>query len=218
MLKKVAVASFVALTVFALPFSQTATSAAQAAAQPPADPNTWTIDTSHSAAGFAVKHMLVSTVRGTLGPVTGTVTWDGKNLSSVKANVSIDVAGIDTANENRDNHLRSADFFDAANHPKVTFVSKRVEPGAGGGFKLVGDLTMRGVTKEVVLDVEGPTSAITDMQGNQRVGATATTRLNRKDFNIVWNRALDGGGVVVSDEVDVTIDLALVKRSAATGE
>lgn len=218
MLKKVAVASFVALTVFALPFSQKATSASQAGAQSPADPNTWTIDTSHSAAGFAVKHMLVSTVRGTLGPVTGTVTYDGKNVSSVKANVSIDVAGIDTENESRDNHLRSADFFDAANHPKVTFVSKRVEPGSGGAFKLVGDLTMRGVTKEVVLDVEAPAPVVAQPGRNggpptYRTGASATTTLNRFDFGLKWNNLIEaGGGAVVGADVRVTLDLELTRR------
>lgn len=184
-----------------------------------AQADTWEIDSTHSQSTFAVKHMLVTTVRGQFGKTAGKVDFDGKDIKTLSVEATIDATTIDTREQKRDDHLRSADFFDAANHPTITFKSKRVEPGTGGKFKLVGDLTMRGVTKEVVLDVEGPTAAVTDQRGNQRVGATATTRLNRKDFNIVWNRALDGGGVVVSDEVDVTIDLALVKAAKpASGE
>ncbi|MCL4849113.1 MAG: YceI family protein [Acidobacteria bacterium] len=197
----------------------TALSLATALAVPAqAQTDTWEIDTAHSQSTFSVKHLMVTTVRGQFGKTSGKVQWNGKDVSTISVEATIDATTINTREQKRDDHLRSADFFDVEKFPTITFKSKRVEAASGGKFKLVGDLTMRGVTKEVVLDVEGPTSAITDMQGNQRVGATATTRLNRKDFNIVWNRALDGGGVVVSDEVDVTIDLALVKRSAATGE
>lgn len=197
----------------------TALSLATALAVPAqAQTDTWEIDTAHSQSTFSVKHLMVTTVRGQFGQTSGKVQWNGKDVSTISVEATIDATTINTREQKRDDHLRSADFFDVEKFPTITFKSKRVEAASGGKFKLVGDLTMRGVTKEVVLDVEGPTSAITDMQGNQRVGATATTRLNRKDFNIVWNRALDGGGVVVSDEVDVTIDLALVKRSAATGE
>ncbi len=217
MFKKVVTMAAVAMAVVALPASPTAVSA-QSAPQAPSSPNEWRIDTSHSAAGFAVKHMLVSTVRGTLGPVSGTVTYDGKDISTVKADVSIDVAGIDTENEGRDTHLRSADFFDAANHPKVTFVSKRVEPGAGGAFKLIGDLTMRGVTKEVVLDVEAPAPVVTQPGRNggpptYRTGASATTTLNRFDFGLKWNSLIEaGGGAVVGADVRVTLDLELTRR------
>lgn len=184
----------------------------------PAQADTWEIDTTHSQSTFSVKHLMVTTVRGQFGRTAGKVQFDGKDVSTISVEATIDATTINTREQKRDDHLRSADFFDVEKHPTITFRSKRVEAATGGKFKLIGDLTMRGVTKEVVLDVEGPTPAITDMQGNQRVGATATTRLNRKDFNIVWNRALDGGGVVVSDEVDVTIDLALVKRAPAAGE
>ncbi len=184
-----------------------------------AQADTWEIDTTHSQSTFAVRHMVVTTVRGQFGKTAGKVEFDGKDIRTISVEATIDVSTIDTREPKRDEHLRSADFFDVANHPTITFRSKRVEPGTGGRFKLIGDLTMRGVTKEVVLDVEGPSAAVTDQRGNQRIGATATTRLNRKDFNIVWNRALDGGGVVVSDDVDVTIDLALVKAAKpATGD
>ena len=133
--------------------------ASPAAAASPAGPNTWTVDTAHSSAGFSVKHV-VSTVRGTLGPIRGTVDYDGKSIDTIKADITIDVNGVNTNNENRDRHLKGADFFDVAKHPTVTFKSKRVEPGAAGKFKLIGDLTMHGVTKEVTLDVEGPSPAM----------------------------------------------------------
>jgi polyisoprenoid-binding protein YceI len=185
---------------------------------PAADPNAWNIDTSHSAANFAVKHMLVSTVRGTLGPIKGTVTWDGKATSSVMADVVIDVNGISTDNTGRDTHLKSADFFDAVNYPTIAFTSTRVQPGAGGAFKLVGNLTMRGTTKEVTLDVDAPSAVITQPGRNggpptYRTGTTATTTLNRFDYGLKWNSLIEaGGGAVVSADVKVTLDLELTRR------
>jgi polyisoprenoid-binding protein YceI len=178
---------------------------------PPATAQTWNIDPAHSAATFTVRHMMVSNVKGSFGRMEGTVEFDGTNLTGIKANAKIDTTTITTNNEKRDAHLKSADFFDVNAHPTITFVSKRAEPAGNGRFRLIGDLTMRGVTKEVVLDVEGPTEPFT-AQGAQRVGATATTTLNRQDYGVSWSRALDGGGVVVSDEVRVTIDLALVRK------
>ena len=135
-------------------------------AQAPLGPNQWQVDTSHSAANFSVRHLMVSTVRGRLGPITGTIEYDGKDVRTVKADVVIDVNGIDTQNEKRDGHLRSPDFFDAANHPNITFKSKRVEPGTGGAFKLIGDLTIRGTTKEVALDVEAPAPIVKGIAGS----------------------------------------------------
>ncbi len=179
----------------------------------PASAQTWTIDPSHSSANFTVRHMMVSNVNGTFGKMEGTVEFDGRNISGVKVRATVDATTISTANEKRDAHLRSADFFDVASHPTITFVSKRAEPAGTGRFRLVGDLTMRGVTKEVVLEVEGPTEPFT-AQGNARIGATATTTLNRQDFGVSWSRALDGGGVVVGDEVKVRLDLALVTKTS----
>ena len=118
-------------------------------ARPALAANQWQIDPSHSSAGFSVRHMMVTTVRGTLGPISGTVEYDGKDVRSIKADVRIDVKHLTTQNAKRDDHLRSDDFFDAANHPYITFKSKRVEAGAGGAFRLIGDLTIRGNTKEV---------------------------------------------------------------------
>jgi polyisoprenoid-binding protein YceI len=189
------------------------------AAQAPT--NVWQIDSAHTAAQFAVRHLMVSTVRGQLGKVTGTVQWDGKDVKTVAADVTIDVAGLNTREPDRDKHLRSADFFEAEKFPTATFKSKRVESVGQGTFKLVGDFTMKGVTKEIVLDVEGPTPAIkqTGQSGTrERVGATATGRINRKDFGLMWNRAIEAGGVVVGDDVTMQIDLELTRPAPPTAQ
>jgi len=183
--------------------------AQQPAAKPQLGPNQWAVDSSHSAANFSVRHMMVTTVRGQLGPITGSVEYDGKDVRTVKADVKVDVSGINTQNAKRDGHLRSDDFFDAANHQFITFKSKRVEPGAAGAFKLIGDLTIRGNTKEVALNVEGPTPPVKGM-GGLRVGATATTRINRLEYGLKWNSMIEAGPVV-SDEVTITIDLELTR-------
>ena len=154
---------------------------------------------------------MISNVRGEFGKLSGQILFDGEDFSSLKAEAEIQVASIDTSEPKRDEHLRSADFFDAANHPTMVFKSKRVEGVNDKKFKLVGDLTMRGVTKEIALDVEA-TPIIKGMRGEARIGAQATTRLNRQDYGIQWNRALDAGGVVVSDEVRITLDLELIRQ------
>jgi len=174
--------------------------------------STWDIDPAHSAAQFQVKHLMISTVRGEFGKMSGTVSFDGKNFSTVKAEAVIDVGSINTREKKRDDHLRSADFFDAAKFPTITFKSKRVENVKGSNFNLVGDLTIRGVTREMILEVEA-TPVVKGMEGEPRIGATATARLNRQDFGIKWNRSLDTGGVVVSDEVQITLDLELTANS-----
>ena len=176
---------------------------------------TWTIDQAHSAAHFAVRHMMVSTVRGDMGKITGTVNFDPAQPAAGSIEASIDVAGIDTREPGRDTHLKSADFFDVENFPTMTFKSKMIEPAAGGGFKVAGDLTMRGVTKEVVLDVEPLRPAIKDQRGATRTGTAGTTNINRQDFGVKWSRMLDGGGLVVSDDVSITIDVELVMPPAA---
>jgi len=174
-------------------------------------PNTWNIDPNHSSAGFSVRHMMVSTVRGTLGPVKGTIEYDGKSVESVKVDVTIDVNGINTGNESRDKDLRSADgLFEVAKYPTITFKSKRAVAGAAGTFKLVGDLAIHGVTKEVTLDVEGPSAPV--KQGPMlRAGASATTTVNRKDFGLSYNRMVEAAPVV-SDEVKITIDVEAIRK------
>jgi polyisoprenoid-binding protein YceI len=185
------------------------------AAASSAQAQTWTIDASHSAAHFAVRHMMVSTVRGDMGKLTGTVTFDPARPSAGSIEATIDATGIDTREAGRDKHLKSADFFDVEKFPTITFKSKKIEPSAGGGFKVTGDLTMKGVTKEVVLDVEPLRPAIKDQRGNPRTGTAATTKINRQEFGISWSRTLDGGGLVVSDEVSVTIDVELIGAAPA---
>ncbi len=192
--------------------------AAIAVPAPGQQANVWTVDPAHSSAQFAVKHMMVSTVRGTLGQVSGTIAWDGKDATTIQADITIDVAGLDTGVDKRDDHLRSPDFFDAANHPKITFKSKRVVPGAAGTFKLVGDLTIRGNTKEVTLDVEGPSSP-QKTGDNIRSGATATGTINRREFGLAWNRLIETGGAVVADAVKMTIDIEATRPATpATGQ
>jgi polyisoprenoid-binding protein YceI len=182
---------------------------AQAAA--PMGPNTWSVDGNHTAAQFSVKHMLVSTVRGTLGKVSGTIDWDGKTAESIKADISIDINGINTGVEGRDKDLRSNNFFDVATYPTVTFKSKKVEPAGAGKFKLVGDLTMHGVTKEVALAVEGPSPILKQPNGALKVGASATVTVNRHDYNLHYNRMVEAAPVV-GDEIQIQIDIEANKR------
>jgi polyisoprenoid-binding protein YceI len=185
-----------------------------APAQPPLGPNTWQIDSSHTAAHFSVRHMMVSTVRGTLGRVSGTVDYDGKTAESIKADVTIDVTGIDTGVQARDNDLRSNNFFDVATYPTITFKSKRVEPAGDGKFRVIGDLTMKGVTKEVTLDVEA-SPAIKQQNGALKAGASATTKLNRRDFGLNYNRLIEAGPVV-GDDISIVIDIEINKRPAGS--
>jgi polyisoprenoid-binding protein YceI len=179
----------------------------QPAAQQPAPlaAAQWRIDTSHSAAHFSVRHLMVSTVRGQLGPIAGTVDYDGKDVRSIKADVTIDVKGLTTQNTRRDDHLRSPDFFDAPTHPTITFKSKRIDPGAAGAFKMVGDLTIRGTTKEVVLDVE-PLAPITKGMKGVVIGTSATTKVKRFDYGLKYNSMVEAGPVV-GDDVSITIDI-----------
>jgi polyisoprenoid-binding protein YceI len=173
-----------------------------------AEPTQWKIDTSHSAAQFSVKHLMVSTVRGHFGTLTGTVTYDPAKPAATVVDAEVDVTTIDTRNERRDKHLRSADFFDVEKFPKMTFKSKSVRTVAPGKMVMVGDLTLRGTTKEVTFEVEGP-SAPLNTGRVVKMGAVATAKINRSDFGMTWNRAIEAGGVTVGDEVTLTIDLEL---------
>ncbi len=175
---------------------------------------TWQIDPAHTAAQFAVKHLMISTVRGEFKGVTGTVVWDDKDVTKSTVDVTIDAKTVNTGEEKRDQHLKSPDFFDVEKFPTMTFKSKKVEAGGAGKLKITGDLTIHGVTKEAVLEVEGPTAPVTDPWKNTRVAASATTKINRQDFGVKWNANMDGGGVVVGDTVTITIDLEMVKQAA----
>lgn len=172
---------------------------------------TWNIDPDHSSVGFKVKHLMISNVRGSFDKHTGTIELNEKDITKSKVKVSIDTTSINTNVQKRDDHLRSADFFDVTKFPVMTFVSKKVAKAGKDKLKVTGDLTLHGVTKEVVLNVDGPTKESKDPYGNIRKGATATTTINRKDFGLTWNAALETGGVVVGDEVNITLEIEMIK-------
>jgi len=174
---------------------------------------TWQIDPAHTAAGFAVKHLMISTVRGQFKGVSGTVVWDDQDVSKSTIDVAIDATTVDTSEPMRDKDLKSEKFFDVAKYPTITFKSKKIENVSAGKLKVTGDLTIHGVTKEVVLDVEGPSNTVKDPWGNTRVAASATTKVNRQDYGVKWNANIDGGGVVVGDDVNITIDLEMTKKA-----
>ena len=170
---------------------------------------TWQIDPQHSSAQFAVTHLMISTVRGEFHGVKGTVVLDDQDITRSTVNVTIDATSVDTREPARDNHLKSPDFFDAAKYPSMTFKSTKVEQVSPGELKVTGDLTIRGVTKQVVLNVDGPKTPIKDPWGLQRSAVSATTKINRQDFGVSWNKNLDSGGVVVSDDVRITLDVEM---------
>lgn len=174
----------------------------------------WTIDPTHVEVGFSARHMMIATVRGRFSAVTGTVTVDEQNPKNSKVDVSIDVTSIDTRQEMRDNHLRSPDFLDVEKFPTIHFVSKRIEGDPRGrDFRVIGDLTIRDTTREVELkaDFEGEGK---DPWGNERAGFSARGEINRTDFGLHWNKALETGGVLVGEEVKLSIDVELVKQAA----
>jgi polyisoprenoid-binding protein YceI len=179
--------------------------------------STWVTDPASTRASFTVTHLMVSTVGGQFGKVSATLNLDDTDITKSTVEATIDAASINTDNPRRDTHLRSEEFFDVANHPNLTFKSKKVEQAGEGKLKVTGELTMRGVTKEVVLDVTGPSAEKKDASkpGTVRRTASATTQINRRDFGLNWNKALEAGGVAVSDEVNITLELGLVRDTKA---
>ena len=178
----------------------------------PAQAADYQLDPPHSAVGFAVKHLTVSTVRGGFGEFTGAFNVDEADFTKSSFEVRIKSASVNTQNQNRDNDLRSANFLDAANHPEIVFKSKRIEK-SGDGYVAIGDLTIRGVTKEVPLrfTAVGP---IRGMRGRSVIGVEGSTTINRHDFGVSWSRALDGGGLVVADDVRIELSVELIKAEA----
>jgi polyisoprenoid-binding protein YceI len=170
---------------------------------------TWTIDPAHSHIEFAIRHLMISTVKGRFGDVQGTVLLDDGDLSRSRVEVTIPVASIDTRVAQRDDHLRSGDFFEVERFPHITFTSRRVEP-AGDGLRITGDLTIRDVTREVALDVtsEGRGG---DPWGGQRAGFSAATKIKREEFGLTYNQALETGGVLLGDDVKISIEVELLK-------
>lgn len=171
---------------------------------------TYQIDPRHSSADFGVTHLMISTVRGEFHGVTGTVVVDDSNISNSRVDVTIDATTVDTREADRDKHLKSEAFFDVAKYPTITFKSTRVEKNPDGSLKITGDLTIRGVTRTAVLTATPPKNAIKDPWGLQRTAVSATTKVNRQDFGVSWNQKLDGGGVVVGDDVNITLDVEMV--------
>ena len=173
-------------------------------------PITYEIDSTHSAVHFSVRHLMVSNVRGEFTKVSGTVKFDAENPAASTVEATIDANSISTRDPQRDGHLKSAEFLDTEKFPTITFRSKRVEIHSGGG-KVIGDLTIHGVTREVTLDVEGPSPEMKDPWGKQRIGASASTKIDRKEFGVVWNSPLETGGVMIGDEVKINIDVEFVR-------
>ena len=173
----------------------------------------YTIDSAHTAASFSVRHLMVSNVRGEFKKVTGKVVYDESNPAATVVEANIDVSTVNTGEPQRDKHLKSPDFFDLDKFPTMTFVSKSAQKTAQG-LDITGDLTIHGITKPVVLHVSGITPEIKDPFGMLRRGATATAVINRQDFGVLWNKSLDGGGVVVGDEITITIDIETTRKPA----
>jgi polyisoprenoid-binding protein YceI len=171
---------------------------------------TYQIDPRHSNAEFGVTHLMISTVRGEFHGVTGTIVVDDENLANSSVNVTIDATTVDTREPDRDKHLKSDAFFDVAKYPTMAFKSTSVEKNSDGTLKITGDLTIRGVTRTVVLNSSAPKAPIKDPWGLQRSAVSATTKINRQDFGVSWNQNLDAGRVVVGDEVNITLDVEMV--------
>ena len=173
---------------------------------------TWTLDATHTRLGFVTRHAMITKVRGSFNDFTGTVTVPAEGIRSATAEITIDASSIDTRNADRDGHLKSNDFFDMENFPQITFESTAIAPNGSGGVDVAGDLTIKGTTKSVTIpfDYEG---TATDPFGNQRAGFEGTTTLNRSDFGLTWNAALETGGVLVSEKVTLEIEVSAIKNA-----
>jgi polyisoprenoid-binding protein YceI len=180
----------------------------------PATRTTWTLDPQHLRVGFAVRHLMISTVKGHFSGVAGVVTVDHDDFATATIEATVDPATVHTGEAQRDAHLRSADFFDVERFPTLTFTSRRVTKTADGRYSLTGDITIHGVTKSVTLDV-GAEGVGRDPWGNDRAGFTLTGVINRRDFGLTWNQALEAGGVLVGEEVKLSIDVELIRRVSA---
>jgi polyisoprenoid-binding protein YceI len=180
-------------------------------ATPQAVTTTWNIDPVHSVAEFKVKHMMISNVKGQFTRVKGTLTTNEADLTQAHVEAEVEAASINTRDEQRDTHLKSADFFDVEKFPSLSFKSTRITRVTDGELKVAGDLTIHGVTRNVSFDVEGPTPPGKDPWGNTRRGLSATTKINRSDFGLTWNAALETGGILVGDEITITLDVQFIK-------
>ena len=190
-----------------------ASSSTASASTTPATATRWTLDPGHSAVGFSVRHLMITNVRGEFEKYRGNVTYDAAHPEATRIEATIDVASLNTREAKRDADLRSSLFFDAENHPEMTFVSKSARATGDGNLEVAGDLTIRGTTHEVTMSVREISAVQVDMRGNPRIGATASTKIKRSDFGMTWNKALETGGVVVGDVVTITLEVSLVKAA-----
>jgi len=192
------IAPMIALFVFVAPVSTHAV--------------TWEMDPAHSSFQFKVRHKTVSSVKGDFSKFRGVVMIDDKDITQMKVEVAIEATSVNTGHTQRDEHLRGPDFFDVAKYPTITFVSRKVIKADGDRLRVMGDLTIHGVTREITVDVEGPTPEVKDPGGNLRRGATATAKINRRDLGLTWNKVLDNGGLVVGNEVNIYVEVELVRK------
>jgi polyisoprenoid-binding protein YceI len=178
---------------------------------PQAAPDVWRIDSNHSAAYFSVRHLMISTVRGQFSGVSGLAHYDPKRLAVSSVEATIDCRTLNTGVAKRDEQMKGPDFFDTKRFPFMKFKSKRVESAGADKLKITGDLTINATTRPVELEVEGPSPPVKDAQGREKIGLNASTKINRKDFGIVWNEVLESGGVAVADQVSITLDIELIR-------
>jgi len=173
---------------------------------------TWEMDPAHSSFQFKVRHMTVSSVKGDFSKFRGVVIIDDKDITQMKVEMAIEAASVNTGHPQRDDHLRGQDFFDVIKYPAITFVSSKVTKADGDKLRVTGDLTIHGVTREITVDMEGPAAEVKDPGGNFRRGATATAKIDRRDFGLAWNKVLDSGGLVVGDEVNIYVEVELIRK------
>jgi polyisoprenoid-binding protein YceI len=181
------------------------------AAHLPAQDAIWRIDTNHSAAYFSVRHLMISTVRGEFTGITGTVHYDPKNLAGASLQAAIDCSTLHTGVAKRDEQMKGPDFFEVKRYPSMKFSSRNVQTAGDGKLRISGDLTINATTRQVVLDVDGPSAVVKDAQGREKIGLSAAAKINRKDFGIIWNEVLETGGFAVADEVSISLDIELIR-------
>lgn len=172
---------------------------------------TWKIDPAHSSAEFKVKHMMITNVKGQFTGLSGVLSLDGNDITKSKVEATIDAASVNTRNDDRDNHLKSADFFDVEKFPTLTFTSNAISRKGDEELSVAGDLTIHGVTRPVTFEVEGPSPATKDPWGTTRLGLSAATKINRKDFGLTWNSTLEAGGLLVGDDITITLDVQAIQ-------
>jgi len=179
---------------------------------------TYDIDPAHSSAQFTVKHLMITNVHGQFSKVTGSLEFNDSNPAAASVKAVIDASTINTQEPKRDEHLKSPDFLDTAKFPTITFQSASFHKVESGKYKVTGDLSIHGVTKRVTLDVDGPTAEVKDPMGNTRIAISGTTKINRSEFGLTWNKALESGGVLVGDEVNITLEVEFIKKNAAVSQ